>query len=66
MGLLVRTSTKAAVTLRKLLNSECEAIRLRAAVAILSSGSDLRRTVEQDQEIAELKAAIDRIEPRKD
>ncbi len=62
MGVLVKTSTKAAMTLRKLLNSECEAIRLRAAVAILSAGSDLRRTVDQDQEIRELQATIERIE----
>ena len=69
LGRLADGMSEAAEVLRELLHSESETIKLRAAAEILKAGSDLRRTVEQDQEIEELKGAIERIEaeqkPRK-
>jgi HEAT repeat protein len=54
LGKLARGSTKAADTLRRLLKSESDSVKLGAARALLEIGSKLRESVELENRIAEL------------
>jgi HEAT repeat protein len=58
VGCLASASTKAAVTLAKLLDDEDPSIRLRAATAILTSMSKLRDHTEMEARMVELEQQL--------
>jgi hypothetical protein len=59
IGLLTRSTNKAVSTLRKLLESENENVRLRAALGIIDATVRLREHVELEERIAALEAMAD-------
>ncbi len=64
-GVLANSMTVAALTLRALLVSDSELVKLHAARAIVSFGIDVRKCVELEAELREIKAALMRMEATK-
>jgi hypothetical protein len=64
MGRLADGTIAAVATLRNLLGSKKENVRLQAAKAVLELSMKLRQGVDQEQRIHALKAALADKEPR--
>lgn len=64
LGRLARNMTKAAGTLRQLLDAEHENVRLGAARALLEMGTKLRESVELEQRLAALEQRLKQNEGR--
>jgi transposase-like protein len=56
IGLIAASTNKAVVTLRKLLDSESEGIRLKAATSLLDHSIRMREHIEMEERIAALEA----------